>query len=346
MPVPPEGSPPEESIEELCAMRLRFFSEALSSFQASSSKFRVICTAPPVICFRVPGSRKREDHCPSPPIPPREPPKSLVVLDSSFNPPTHAHGIMARSAVFDLPGTPRILLVLSVNNADKAPKPASFEQRLSMMWSFARDVQVLLSVGQRGGEIGVDGISVDIALSTLPYFHAKSQAIAEDDFYQGGLSGEWSGRLRERPRLQNTADQDQEPPTKQVILVGYDTVIRLFDLKYYQTEEGNGIQRALGPLFDRATLRVTMRPDDEWGTISEQKQYVKSLFKPRKMVELGLDKSWESKIELVQDSRGWSKGVSSTYARNAAKEGDQEAMKKMIPRRVVEWIQSERLYRE
>ncbi|KAK3988979.1 hypothetical protein QBC44DRAFT_350889 [Cladorrhinum sp. PSN332] len=343
-------------------MRLRFFQEALASFQASSSKFRVIATSPRGRDIYAGGNWQKDDNLPSPPIPPAKPPRNLVILDSSFNPPTRAHRLMATSASWDvINNSPiadivphgqslRLLFVLSVNNADKAPKPASFDQRLSMMWSLARDVQTSLLIGPRGGEIGLRGISVDIALSTLPYFHEKSQAISENEFYRGtsstSPSGEWSGRLR--PRAQNAAEQDQEPVTKQVMLVGYDTVIRVFNPKYYRSEEGNGIQKALGPLFDRAKLRVTLRPDDQWGKISEQKQYIKSLFKPKNVKEVGIDPSWESEIQLVKFPTGWSSynAVSSTNARKAAKEEDEAVLKKMLTETVREWVVREGLYRE
>ncbi|KAK4221772.1 nicotinamide mononucleotide adenylyltransferase [Podospora fimiseda] len=346
--------PPAESTEDLSTMRgvLRFFQEALTTFQASSSKFRVIATARPLRSF---SAFSRDDYLPPHPIAPTEPPNTLVILDSSFNPPTVAHQLLATSASWDVDDKtgrrPRILLVLSVNNADKAPKPASFDQRLGMMWSFARDLQLNLTIGKRGGELGLGGISVDIALSTLPYFHEKSQAISENEFYRGGApsgGAEWYGRLRPRPK--DPADQDQgPPPTRQVMLVGYDTIIRVFNPKYYRNDEGSGMQKALGPLFDRATLRVTLRPDDEWGSMSEQKQYIKSLFQPRKAKELGIDPSWESKIELVEYSKGWKShynAVSSTYARKAAKEGDEATLKKMLTSRVSEWVIKERLYQE
>ncbi|KAK4462322.1 hypothetical protein QBC42DRAFT_81167 [Cladorrhinum samala] len=328
--------------DSLTAMRSRFFSEALASFQASSSKFRVISTAGPTIALRTPGSRVQDEHSPSPAIPPSHRPRSLVVLDSSFNPPTNAHLRMASSAIFDtIDRSPpdllyphsrnvRLLLVLSINNADKAPKPAGFHERLSMMWSFARDVQQSLSVGQPGGEIGAEGLIVDIALSTLPYFHGKSQAIAEDEFYQG---------------TEEAADQGRGQ-TEQVILAGYDTLIRIFDPKYYHSEEGNGMRKALGPMFDRATLRVTMRTNDQWGDATEQRQYLKSLFKPDQLKKVGADGSWESKIELVDGPTLTENVVSSTYAREAAKEGDYEKLKKLVPPRVRECLEGMGIYRD
>lgn len=332
---------PPTSGDSLSAMRSRFFSEALASFQASSSKFRVISTAGPTLALRTPGSRVQEDHCPSPAIPPSERPGSLVVLDSSFNPPTYAHLRMASSAVFDtIDRSPpnlryshsrnaRLLLVLSINNADKAPKPAGFHERLNMMWSFARDIKRSLSIGQRGGEIGVEGFIVDIALSTLPYFHDKSQAIAEDEFYQG---------------TEEAADQGGQ--TEQVILVGYDTLIRIFDPKYYHSEEGNGMRKALGPMFDRATLRVTMRTNDQWGGATEQRQYLKSLFEPAQLKKVGADESWESKIELVDGPTLTQDIVSSTYAREAAKDGDREKLEKLVPLKVRECLEDAGLYRD
>ena len=92
-----------------------FFSQSLSSFQTSKDAFRVLCTLP----HRTPASPA-----------PRKPAaaiSNLIVLDSSFNPPTRAHAEMARAAMGDVKGdAKRLVLLLAVNNADKAAQPASF----------------------------------------------------------------------------------------------------------------------------------------------------------------------------------------------------------------------------
>lgn len=77
---------------------------------------------------------------------------------------------MARTALHD--GGDRLILLLSVNNADKAPKPASFPVRLAMMEAFAREI--LRDVD----------VEVDLAVTTMPYFPDKAVAMSESGFHQ------------------------------------------------------------------------------------------------------------------------------------------------------------------
>ena len=74
--------------------------------------------------------------------PPTE--SALYILDSSFNPPTNAHLALALSS---LPSnkTSTVLLLLAIQNADKQPKPASFEHRLEMMDLLAKKIESISS---------------------------------------------------------------------------------------------------------------------------------------------------------------------------------------------------------
>ena len=318
-----------------------FFSRSLSSFQSSSSKLQVICTAAAATTHQ-----HGEGHGPPAAIPPRARPRTLIVLDSSFNPPTRAHLRMATSAIHDLTrnkgqklGTLRLLLLLSVNNADKAPKPAAFDKRLAMMWAFARDLQQSLR-GAQGPLLGEEGEepppSVDLGLSTLPYFHEKSVAIAELGFYNGEGDG-GDGRKME-----------------QVFLVGYDTLIRIFNPKYYGPVEAistehavakaTAMQKALDPFFARSKLRVTMRTGDEWGNADEQKQYLEDMLKAGGLSKVGGSEDWGSRIEMVEGREVGADIISSTYARAAAEEKDMDKLELMITLEVRWWIEQEALY--
>lgn len=50
-------------------------------------------------------------------------------------------------------------------------------------------------------------------------------------------------------------------PVEQVHLTGFDTLIRLLDIKYYPPEHS---LKALEGLFERHRVRVTRRVDDAW----------------------------------------------------------------------------------
>jgi len=221
----------------------------------------------------------------------------------------------------------RLLLLLAINNADKTPKPAAFEQRLAMMWAFANDLRQIRSVGR-------DELAIDIALSTKPYFHEKSAAIDSASFYK--------------------AEEEGQKKMEQVILAGYDTLIRILNPKYYGTVAAPGgqvgaetpMQQALNPFFSRARLRVTMRTDDEWGSGAEQTAYLEDLLHDGGLSRVGGSKEWGDRIELVMGRKEGEDIVSSTYARDAAKKQDWERLDKQVTSNVRNWIEQEKLYAE
>lgn len=132
----------------------------------------------------------------------------------------------------------RVLLLLSVENADKKPKPASFPHRLLMMEALASHIHEYQSCSS---------IPVDIGVTKRPYFHDKSAAISSSGAYPSD--------------------------TQQTFLAGYDTLIRILNPKYYP----GGMIQSLGPFFERARLRVVMRTDGEWGGVDEQEGWVRGL---------------------------------------------------------------------
>jgi nicotinamide-nucleotide adenylyltransferase len=253
---------------------------------------------------------------------------------------------MATSAIHDLRdkqgqrlGALRLLLLLSVNNADKAAKPAAFDKRLAMMWAFARDLQreVLEELGPVSGEEHDEPLGVELGLSTLPYFHDKSAAIANLGFYGGEGGGDGGGKM------------------EQVFLVGYDTLIRIFNPKYYSPLESSAhladtdvtpMQRALSPFFDRAKLRVTMRPGDEWGGVDEQTAYLEDLLRAEGLSRAGGSKDWGSRIEMVEGRKVGADIISSTHARAAARDRDLDRLGLMVTPEVRWWIEQEELYTE
>lgn len=133
--------------------------------------------------------------------------KRILVLDSSFNPPHLAHYALAEEARTykfgdsDKDGDRLLLLLLSVKNADKIyPSPALFDERLEMMYIMARVWEKKTNV------------PVSIGLTNHAKFVDKSVAIT----------------LYIKAQLNN-----QLPSTKLTFLVGYDTLERILDPKYY-----------------------------------------------------------------------------------------------------------------
>ncbi|CAO2658558.1 Nn.00g062810.m01.CDS01 [Neocucurbitaria sp. VM-36] len=280
---------------------------ALHSFTSSPSKFRVVRTVNATTTQ----------------------PKTLYILDSSFNPPSIAHLTLATSALKQhapSESSPyRLLLLFSTHNADKAPSPASFVQRIALMTVFAEDLS--RSLKKAAPSLGADivDIAIDIGLTKEPYYSDKSAAIAE---------------TTPRPYSSNPIH---------VHLVGYDTLIRFCNPKYYP--QSDPPLSALKPFFDAGhKLRVTQRPSDPsddssngFGSVEEQQKYLQGL-RDGELEKAGFKPAWGSSIDMAQAEEGV--GVSSTRIRNAAKERRWDEVGELCTEGVVAWIKDQELYSE
>ncbi|KAL2704287.1 hypothetical protein AAEP93_005358 [Penicillium crustosum] len=245
--------------------------------------------------------------------------ETLYVLDSSFNPPTRAHLRIVSTALIENPRPrPRVLLLLATQNADKPSKPASFEDRLVMMELFARDLRSYLASAPAFAASGVTNAVenlplIDIGVTKMPYFIDKATAIEASDSYP--------------------------VPLEQVHLTGYDTLIRIFDSKYYGPEH---TLKPLEPFLSKHRLRVTMRPSDEWGGREEQLEYVAALARGDRDGE-GARREWADQIQLVEGSLSTDQPVSSTRAREALQLAPQD-LNWLVPEQVRQFVLSERPY--
>ncbi|KAI1325929.1 Nucleotidylyl transferase [Xylariaceae sp. FL0255] len=347
------------------------FSQALKNFQQSESTFRVLCSIPSSAA-----SSENQNATDGDPLssgsPPKVSPKYILVLDSSFNPPTLAHQRMALSALSDpryrsnaviqvagakkelkgrmeMDETSRVLLLLAINNADKAPKPAAFPERLAMMYIFAHELlkasaaqsEAQAQIQTQPTDIGVLNPTttpvtacraVDIAVTTEPYFFSKSLAIATSDWYTGAEA-----------RRNSIVSTDNAADSEQIYLTGFDTLIRIFDPKYYPD---NSMKRSLDPLFAYSRLTVTMRTDDSWGDESSQLEYLEGLKEGGKLVEVGGRREWADRIEMVKGREEGEEVVSSTKVRDAVKRKDWDALGRLVSQDIVAWIRERELYAE
>jgi nicotinamide-nucleotide adenylyltransferase len=279
---------------------------SLHSFTSSASKFRVVRTVNPTSTQ----------------------PKTLYILDSSFNPPSRAHLSLATSALSNPAASDekpyRLLLLFSTHNADKAPSPASFVQRIALMTVFAQDLSHTLkkSLSQDSNDVDV---SIDIGLTKEPYYSDKSSAIETTTpcFYLSSPC--------------------------HVHLVGYDTLIRFCNPKYYK--DSTPPLSALAPFFDAGhKLRVTQRPCDaedssskEFGDVKDQEAYLRAL-REGEWEEKGFERKWGRRIDMVGAGDGV--GISSTRVRRAAKEGDWGLVDGLCTKGVAEWVRDQGLYGE
>ncbi|KAF2441585.1 Nucleotidylyl transferase [Karstenula rhodostoma CBS 690.94] len=277
----------------------------LETFNASPSKFHIVRTINP-----------------SP-----TQPRTLYILDSSFNPPSRAHLSLATSALTNQkPGEEkptRLLLLFSTHNADKAPSPASFVQRIALMTVFAEDVLRSLQSSSDASD-DTNNVSIDIGLTKEPYYTDKSVAIAAE------------------------APEVYASKPIHVHLVGYDTLIRFCNPKYYADYKPP--LSALKPFFDAGhKLRVTQRPYDandasskEFGTVEDQEKYLQNI-KEGGLEKDGFEASWRGNIDMVE---GTGMGISSTRVRKEAKDGNWEEVGRLCTEGVTAWMREEGLYKE
>lgn len=188
-----------------------------------------------------------------------------------------------------------------------------------MMRLLAQDVQdqYTLDNKQRGGQ---DGLAVDVGITKKPYFHDKAISIEESGFYTDDKTG-------------------QQP--EQVHLLGFDSLIRLLDTKYYPPEH---TLAPIDALFARHRIRVTRRTEEgnKWGTPEEQNRPREALANGEREEEKG-KREWAERIEMVE---GESEAISSTKVREAAAKAEWEVVERLVGKKVREWIESERLYQE
>lgn len=302
---------PEDMASRMASARplVKEMGSTLKAFQGSDSKFRILKTVS-LSTLHYEDPKRPSDT---------ESPRTLFILDSSFNPPSVAHRILAMSALHKSNSDAflrphKLLLLFATMNADKAPSAASFDQRLTLMSAFAADL--IESLREQPKDHSV--VDVDIGVTTVPYYTDKSAAIEAE-------GKEW---YPDRP--------------KHIHLVGFDTLTRFFTAKYYK--DFDPPFSALNPYFDAGhRLRVTLRPDDDYGSVEDQKAFVRKL-EDGTMEQDGGKREWAKQVELVPPNP--QAGVSSTRIRKAAKRADWREIEQLCTPGIVEWVKSEKLYAE
>ncbi|KAJ1034567.1 hypothetical protein NDA18_001423 [Ustilago nuda] len=153
----------------------------------------------------------------------------IALLDSSFNPPSRAHLALLLSPPIlaqNKPSYDAHLLLFSTQNADKGtgkPGDASPSQRIEMMTLMAKDVERIQTA---------EGHSANVAVGLVdkPLIFAKSTLT-------------WDLLKAQQQEGQDTAK------ARLHCLVGFDTLYRVFQLKYYPSLEE--FQQQCSQFFER-----------------------------------------------------------------------------------------------
>lgn len=187
-----------------------------------------------------------------------------------------------------------------------------------MMSIFAHDI--IRDLDEARTKVGEEAaVHVDVGVTKNPYFMDKATAITESGRYLSDVMGK---------------------SPEQVHLIGFDTLLRLLDPKYYPPNRG------LGPLelfFEECRVRVTMRTGDAWGGMDAQDAYVKALADGM-IEEKGGRKEWASRIELVKGRSEAEVMVSSTKVRDAARRHDHETLCMLVTEGIKCYILNNQLY--
>jgi nicotinamide-nucleotide adenylyltransferase len=214
----------------------------------------------------------------------------LYILDSSFNPPTNAHLALALSS---LPSKTKatVLLLLGIQNADKQPKPASFDHRLEMMALLAHKIETQSPT-----------TAALIALSRHPRFVDKARDVSQSF-----------------------------PGVEEVVwLVGFDTLIRILDKKYYVPKT---VEESLREFWTKNRFVYAIRGDDE-----TERTYLNRI---RSGGVEGVPPLWAEHITMIEPV---GKDASSTRAREAAGRGHWDEVARVVPDEIAEYIRKEGLY--
>lgn len=241
-----------------------------------------------------------------------EGPVNIAVLDSSFNPPTSAH-IAIASAPGLVPYNALLFLLASVN-ADKGsstkPGHPDVPGKVEMMCLVA-DILAERPGAPKGG--------VGVATTTFPFFADKSRVVVEV------LSKATARRVRLH------------------WLVGWDTVIRIFEPKYYVKEGShepptdslrNALRPFLGDEGDGSSLVAFRRGDEAAG--GEEARFLE-----RDVVK---DYVAAGKLTVVDVPNRQGDNVSSTDVRVAVKDGRWHDVERMTEPAVAAHIRKQSLY--
>lgn len=259
----------------------------------------------------------------------------VVILDSSFNPPTLAHLSMIHQGLASVTLPVSLILLLSIKNADKpASERQSFARRVQMMWMLAQ----MLATAPEETSLPRSLVSIDVALTKTPYFHDKAATIEK------ALPGPIPPSSTEpiyRPGLHTVPAQMM---AQQVWLLGHDTMLRFLNPSYYKPAESLDV---LIPFFEKHRICVVPRlqasPDASSGTLDtgDPSLYLAQLVAGQRQIE-GWRNEWKDNFLVLAGRSG--EPISSTQARHAAHNGDVQRLKSLVIQPLVSWILQEKLY--
>lgn len=217
--------------------------------------------------------------------------KLLLVLDSSFNPPHTAHQNLVDRAFKYYKNQPlHVLLLLSVNNADKAPKPATFDRRMEMMCIMADILQA-------------KNIPTSVGITTYAKFVDKDKTIRQNFSSRGLIS----------------------------YLVGFDTIVRILDPKYYHPQS---LSEALKEFMSSTNFFCLTR--DSGPEIDEQTRYCSDICQG--LHEPTIPREWGNKIQLELNDGKYAPVCSSNIRKAVLNDCTSEDLQGHLPSPILAYV--------
>lgn len=259
----------------------------------------------------------------------------IAVLDSSFNPPSRAHLALLLSRPIlaqQKQAYDGHLLLFSTQNADKGagkPGDASLSQRIEMMTLMAKDVERIQAASGHPANVAVGLVDKPLifAKSTLTWDLLKGQ--------------QQSSR---KPRLH--------------WVVGFDTLYRVFQLKYYPSLEE--FQQQCSQFFERegttfvcarrdpSSYPQLIRDDSSEQDAEQQARQEEDKLLASENVAPWVDRGSVGMLDIDPDQAK----LSSTKIRSLLKDDSvedsekKERLKELVPPSLVEYLVESRIYRD
>ncbi|KAG7660670.1 uncharacterized protein J8A68_005787 [[Candida] subhashii] len=227
----------------------------------------------------------------------------VCVLDSSFNPPHLGHyALVEESLKKSIDHKSKVvLLLLSIKNADKvAPDPISLSNRLEMMYIMANDISNRYTV------------NVSIGLTKHAKFVDKSISIL------------------------NYIDNRKD--VKLTFLIGFDTLIRILNPKYYLPDK---LSTSLEQFMKSTDLFCLTRTNKEI-TNDQQSRYLEEIKKGR---HEDIPSHWTDNIYMVENFGDDVANYSSSDIRLKIASNDENWKPKVVSE-IRDFIINQKLYKK
>lgn len=246
----------------------------------------------------------------------------IAVLDSSFNPPHLAHlalasskPILSANAITRRSHYPAHLFLLSSRNADKGhgrPGDASPLQRVLMMVVLAKDLE------ERMRQEGVDETRINVAVAVCGEPLMKDKSSLVHDWLQQQRGSE-AGATPQNSRLH--------------WVVGWDTLIRFFALKYYPSREEFAkachqffVEEGTTFVCARRAMRADDSSQDDDGTAEQKQRQEEYEFLYSDLVRPWVEQGSVAMFDLSEEVRH----VSSTQTRQLVRQAGLAAEQKKM----------------